>query len=301
MMRHKDFGAFILTHGRADRVYTVDTLKQSGYTGPLVFVIDDEDDQRQLYFEKFGRENVVIFSKSEVVKTFDEGDNFNDRRAIIYARNACFEIARERGFKYFIELDDDYTNFSFRFDEDRIFTASTIRDLDRVLDLMLDYYISMPNCLSLAMAQGGDYIGGGEGTFGKEIRLHRKAMNSFICSVDRPFKFVGRVNEDVNTYTSEGFRGGAVFDSSASMPESEADTKQPRWNVGNVYRQRDLCQDLLFGYVSPERCEGRRDGQQGPEIAPSDRLAGHGSADSFRGCQPEVAGEKQGVTCRGMN
>ena len=53
MMRHKDFGAFILTHGRADRVYTVDTLKQSGYTGPLVFVIDDEDDQRQLYFDKF--------------------------------------------------------------------------------------------------------------------------------------------------------------------------------------------------------------------------------------------------------
>lgn len=230
MMRHKDFGAFILTHGRADRVYTVDTLKQSGYTGPLVFVIDDEDDQRQLYFENFGRENVVIFSKSEVVKTFDEGDNFNDRRAIIYARNACFEIARERGFKYFIELDDDYTNFSFRFDEDRIFTASTIRDLDRVLDLMLDYYISMPNCLSLAMAQGGDYIGGGEGTFGKEIRLHRKAMNSFICSVDRPFKFVGRVNEDVNTYTSEGFRGGLFL----TVPQVCLNQKQTQSNPGGM-------------------------------------------------------------------
>ena len=26
-------------------------------------------------------------------------------------------------------------------------------------------------------------------------------MNSFLCSVDRPFQFVGRINEDVNTYT----------------------------------------------------------------------------------------------------
>jgi hypothetical protein len=26
-------------------------------------------------------------------------------------------------------------------------------------------------------------------------------MNTFICSIDRPFKFIGRINEDVNTYT----------------------------------------------------------------------------------------------------
>ena len=35
----------------------------------------------------------------------------------------------------------------------------------------------------------------------------RKAMNSFICSVDRPFQFVGRINEDVNTYVLLGSRG----------------------------------------------------------------------------------------------
>ena len=26
-------------------------------------------------------------------------------------------------------------------------------------------------------------------------------MNTIICSVDRPYQFIGRVNEDVNTYT----------------------------------------------------------------------------------------------------
>ena len=32
-------------------------------------------------------------------------------------------------------------------------------------------------------------------------------MNSFICCVDRPFTFVGRINEDVNTYVRRGYEG----------------------------------------------------------------------------------------------
>lgn len=47
------------------------------------------------------------------------------------------------------------------------------------------------------------------GTFKKG--LLRKAMNSFVCSVDRPFKFIGRFNDDVNTYTTLGSRGNLFF------------------------------------------------------------------------------------------
>ena len=36
-------------------------------------------------------------------------------------------------------------------------------------------------------------------------------MNSFICDVDKPFLFFGRVNEDVNTYVTEGRRGKLFF------------------------------------------------------------------------------------------
>lgn len=52
-----------------------------------------------------------MFDKPKIAKTFDEADNFDDRRAIVYARNACFQIARKLGYKYFIELDDDYDVF----------------------------------------------------------------------------------------------------------------------------------------------------------------------------------------------
>ena len=36
-------------------------------------------------------------------------------------------------------------------------------------------------------------------------------MNSFFCSTDRPFKFVGRINEDVNTYVQNGTIGDLFF------------------------------------------------------------------------------------------
>ena len=33
----------------------------------------------------------------------------------------------------------------------------------------------------------------------------------FFCKTDRPFKFVGRMNDDVNTYVSLGDKGNLFF------------------------------------------------------------------------------------------
>ena len=202
----KDFCAFILTHGRADNVRTYRTVREQGYTGPIVIVIDDEDIQRQKYIDKFGSENVEIFSKTKIAKTFDRCDNFDKRGAIIYARNACFDIAKKRGYTYFIELDDDYTSFSYRFDAELNYIETKIKNLDAVWSRMLAYYIDNPRFASIAMAQGGDFIGGRNSGFG-QMKPKRKAMNSFICSTERRFTFIGTINEDVNTYTNKATTG----------------------------------------------------------------------------------------------
>jgi hypothetical protein len=181
MMKHDNFCAFILTHGRSDRVFTYKTLKKCGYTGPIVFVVDNEDKTVEDYKKAF-KERVYVFDKKAMAANMDEGDNFNDRRAIIYARNACFDIAKELGYEYFIELDDDYTDFRHMKNHKGEYVDKKIADLDAVFDAMLDYYISIP-ALSIAMAQGGDFVGGKMGSSWKKPK--RKAMNSFICSVNR--------------------------------------------------------------------------------------------------------------------
>jgi len=199
-----NFVAFILTHGRPNNVITYKSLRKHGYTGKVIVVIDDEDATADQYYENF--DDVEVFSKEAIAKTFDEGDNFKDRRSIVYARNACFDIAKKRGYKYFIQLDDDYTGYEYRVYNERKQKPIRIKNLDNVFGALLDFY-KKTNFATIAMAQGGDFIGGKNNKMAKRPTIYRKAMNSFICSIDRAFTFQGRINEDVNTYTSEASKG----------------------------------------------------------------------------------------------
>jgi len=203
-----DFCAFILTHGRPDRVKTYDTLRKAGYTGKVYIVIDDEDKTADQYRAKFG-DKELQFCKAEVAAGIDEGDNFGDRRAIIYARNVCWDLARQVGCRFFIQLDDDYPNFEYRINSrgDPIYLR-ILKTTDDLFSAMADYVNDSP-ILTIALSQGGDHIGGGSSNLAR--RLRRKAMNTFVCSTEKPFKFFGRINEDVNTYTNLGRRGGLFF------------------------------------------------------------------------------------------
>ena len=202
-MMRDDFCAFILTHGRPDRVHTYKTLKRAGYTGKIYIVIDDEDKTADEYRAKFG-DMVLQFCKKEIADRIDEGDNFQDRRAIIYARNACWDLAKQVGCKYFIQLDDDYTHFGTRFGPDGIiYSSRVVTNLDEVFSITINYFSNTP-FLTLAYAQGADFMGG-PACCG--IKIKRKAMNTFICSTEKQFQFFGRVNEDVNTYVLLGLRG----------------------------------------------------------------------------------------------
>lgn len=208
MMRN-DFAVFILSHGRPDNIRTLKSLKKGNYTGKYYIVIDNEDEQADAYYKKYGEDKVIMFDKLEISKKFDTADNFSERRAVVYARNACFEIAEKLGIKYFLELDDDYTSFMYRKIVNNRLIGIPCGKLDNLFEKMIDF-LEKSKAITVAFAQGGDYIGGvNGGTFKKG--LMRKAMNTFFCSTERKFDFLGRVNEDVNTYTTLGSRGNLLF------------------------------------------------------------------------------------------
>jgi hypothetical protein len=200
MKTNNNFAIFILSHGRPNNVITYDTLIKCGYTGKVYIIIDNEDIMVNGYKKNF-KDKVIIFDKLKVSKKFDEADNFNDRRCVVYARNACFDIAKKLGIKYFMQLDDDYNDFRFKTNSKfNKIHRKQIKNLDIIIGFLLKYYKSIP-AKSIAIAQGGDFIGGHGSDIDSSINRRRKCMNTFICSTDRPFKFYGRINEDVNTYT----------------------------------------------------------------------------------------------------
>ena len=196
-----DFCAFILTHGRPDNVVTYKTLRACRYTGDVFFIVDNEDAAVDRYRANFGAERVIVFDKKAQADKIDEANNFDNRKVIVHARNASFDIAESLGVTHFVQFDDDYYFFGFRGCDG----AKTIRRMDAVFDEVLDFLDSTPT-LTVAFAQGGDSIGGFAG-----VKMKRKAMNSFFCRTDRRFTFLGSINEDVNTYVVEGTRGGLFF------------------------------------------------------------------------------------------
>ena len=225
---NEKFAVFILSHGRPNNVITLNTLKKCGYTGEWYIVIDNEDDTAEEYYKNFGRERVIMFDKLQIAQTFDTADTFEDRRTIVYARNACFDIAKQVGVKYFLELDDDYTGFMHRYIDDQKLRSVLTKNLDRIFEMMVKF-MDDTGAITVAFAQGGDLIGGvSNKNFHKKVL--REAMNSFFCDVDKPFQFLGRVNEDVNTYTLLGQQGKLIM----SISEFMLNQKQTQSNAGGM-------------------------------------------------------------------
>lgn len=214
-MSTPNFAMLILTHGRPNKVTTLDTLRRCGYTGKVFIIIDDEDSTADQYRKTFGSDKVIQFNKSEIAKTFDTCDTSKDKRAIVYARNAAFQIAKDLELDYFMQLDDDYLSFQYRYPQGNKLKVVESRSMDAVVAAMIQF-LETSGAATFAMAQGGDFIGGVQGNAAHKPLL-RKAMNSFLFKTDTPTRFVGRVNEDVNTYVINGMRGDLFLTTTAIM------------------------------------------------------------------------------------
>ena len=234
----EDFCAFILTHGRPDKVHTFRTLRSHGYTGKVFIVIDNEDEDGEEYKRIYG-DDVLVFSKDEVGQYTDQFDNFSDRRTILWARNACWDLAKQMGYRYFIQLDDDYTAWTYR----RVglghrnsssnveeYHSWMISNLDMVFDALVRLVETTP-IKTIALSQGGDHIGN-PGVRTKLLR--RKAMNSFVCDTQKPFLFRGRINEDVNTYVFLG-RTGDLFFTYMQLQLNQLETQSNTGGMTEVY------------------------------------------------------------------
>ena len=204
-MHKNNFAVFILTHNRANRVITADSLRKCGYTGRIVYVIDNQDPSQNEYQLTYGQENVYVFDKLAAAQITDTMDNETHQRGVVFARNIVWQVAEDLNIDYFIVLDDDYSEFRHLTNNLGKSQHKSIRNLDRIFESMTEFLI-VSNSLTVCMGQGGDYIGG----VGYE-KPKRKAMNSFVCARDRPFKFLGRLNEDVNMYVTLGHRGQLMF------------------------------------------------------------------------------------------
>ena len=241
-MENKDFAVFIMVYGRPESNLTLKTLKKYGYTGKIYFVGDDTDSKIDEYKKIYG-DDMLVFNKKEVAKKYDAGDNSGDLRSTMYAANTIFDLAIEKGIKYFYIMCDDYYYFGFRY----ITGAKKIVNLDKIFNSMLSFYKSTTTT-TIAFSQGGDHIGGFSG-----IKMKRKAMNSFLCSTERRFDFIGRLNEDVTTYTNLGSKG-LLFFTFTNIQLDQKDTQKSKNGLTEVYLDNGTYVKSFFSLMYNPSC-----------------------------------------------
>lgn len=240
------FVVFILTHGRPRNQKTIRSLRNCGYTGRVILVLDNEDDTIDEYYKIFGESNIYVFDKEKYAKQTDIMLNTNKRDAIIFARNACWDIAEELGYEYFVQLDDDYKYFAHKNNKNGI----TSRHLDDAMKIFVEFLLNTnENVKTIAFSQEGEHLGGWKG----DIYFKRKAMNSFFCLTNRRFKFIGLINEDVNTYTLLGSRGD-IFLTYMVYSLKQETTQESVGGMSGIYKQLGTYVKTFFTVMAMPSC-----------------------------------------------
>lgn len=235
MMMRDDFAIFIISAARAGNVQTIETLEKHGYTGEWYILIDREEDIEP-YEAEYGSDRVIYFDKDEVANEIDRADNLNRRDVNVYARNKVFEIAREMDYTWFAQFDDDYRSFKSRWNSAGVFGSYGVDDLDEIFSAMIEY-ADVADLDSIATAQGGDFIGGEQAHICNndgDITAKQKVMNTFICNSERPFEFIGTINEDVNTYIRKAQLGKRFLTPNIIAVEQER-TQQQEGGLTDAY------------------------------------------------------------------
>ena len=199
----RQYGVFILSHGRPDKQLTYTTLRREGYTGPIRIVCDDEDSTVEKYKKNFPGE-VLVFNKLDAIAKTETFYNQPYHKAVIYARGTLYDYSKELGWTHFIMMDDDYYHIYFKWNHYykevglTRFKGMEAQRLDELFDATFDLLACSP-ASTISYAQGGDTMGGSSGKAGTHF-YSRKAMNSHFVDVSKPLQFRGFVNEDVNLY-----------------------------------------------------------------------------------------------------
>lgn len=249
MMESKDFAVFILSHGRADTISTYKALRDGGYTGRTYVVIDNEDDQEDLYRQKFG-DDIIQFDKRDYLEKTDLGDLDTDRRIGVFARNFIQDEAKRLGYKFHLQLDDDVHGFTYRFAQGKVLRALHCSHLDEVFSGMVEYMKETP-ITSLSFALSAYNMGGVDGSI-KE-GMTRKTMTTFLMRADDLQYFHMRMNDDITTSLINGMRGKLYY---SYLPiEVEVDKTQVKaGGMTDIYQKNGTYRKSFYSVMCCPSC-----------------------------------------------
>lgn len=187
-----NFAIFITSHNSPYVCHSYVSLKDAGYTGQIYIVIDDADPQLDGYNRI---SNVLIFHKQDYVEKLDIGMSKENPQlaAVLYARAAVEDFAKDMNLDYFVVMDDDIYGFRYRYLKGDKLCSKPVENFDW---LMYNYieFMKESNSICLSFANDGSFIGGASAI--DKILERRSCHTIFLRDTTKEFEWKFAVNED---------------------------------------------------------------------------------------------------------
>lgn len=194
------FAIFICTHGRPDKQITLKALRDSGYTGKIYLVLDDEDETIPYYHDNLGMcDDFVGFKKQEIIDDTITTAFPPNRKTILYAKNACERYAKLKELDCFAICDDDIPGFRYRYVENGSCKSLKLtQNMDKVIQSYAEYILDSDiTATSFGMAQ---FYFAGDKCFSPETMLKWRIPYTFVFrNTKHEVDWVSDYGEDITT------------------------------------------------------------------------------------------------------
>lgn len=202
-----DFAIFICTHGRPDKQLTYEALKKSGYTGKIYLVLDDTDVTIQQYIDNYGPEHIVIFDKNHYINScVDTGDVEGHYKCILYAKMAVEDIAKDFNLSAFMLVDDDITNFRYRYPYFDKCASIKMKNMDDCLEIYIDFLLENA-FTAVGFGSPSTYFSGVRSFDPTAFLRYRGVFQVYLRNVSKPVIWINWYGEDNITLLQSSISG----------------------------------------------------------------------------------------------
>jgi len=247
MMNNEFIDIFIPSYKRANNLKTVKYFTANGYeAGKIHVVIDSEADDKEEYEKECERYNVNLY-----VYNIDEARVRYDfvhrpspaRRAAGMARNMIYDIARNKGIKFYIVQDDDTQGYEVK----RYGKYCRLARINEVVSVFnsIKRFMEVNRIGLFGLSQTGDYIGGA-----KCVLYQPKVMNTTFVNVNYIYAGERGVQDnDTSMFTgvlNEGYFTGQLMDG-VVLKQTQSATAEG--GLTDLYKELKLLNKALVTVI----------------------------------------------------
>lgn len=153
-------GYFIISHGRPNEQLTYKLLRSGGVETDDIFIVcDDLDTTLPEYIQNYG-DRIVVFDKQRYMDSCDSGVQSPTGLHAVYARNAAYDLALEKGCDFFVIADDDIDSITYRYPDGDKLRSKNVHDVKNCFIALSEYMQTSDRIYCIGIAPHIAFMGG---------------------------------------------------------------------------------------------------------------------------------------------